>query len=68
MKNKIIIVNGDHNSVNSEILYKTWKKLNAQKSQQVNKIQAAQSQSQMSFNPLYLKPNQTIMISKDLVS
>ena len=28
MKNKIIIISGDPNSVNSEIIYKTWKKLN----------------------------------------
>ena len=28
MKNKIIIVSGDPNSINSEIIYKTWKKLN----------------------------------------
>ena len=28
MKNKIIIVAGDPNSINSEILYKTWKKIN----------------------------------------
>ena len=28
MKNKIIIVSGDPNSINSEIIYKSWKKLN----------------------------------------
>ncbi len=28
MKKKIIIVHGDPNSINSEIIYKTWKKLN----------------------------------------
>ena len=28
MKNKIILVSGDPNSINSEIIYKTWKKLN----------------------------------------
>ena len=26
MKNKILIVGGDPNSVNSEIIYKSWKK------------------------------------------
>ena len=29
MKNKIVIVGGDPNSINSEILFKTWKRLNA---------------------------------------
>ena len=28
MKNKILIVGGDPNSINSEILIKTWRKLN----------------------------------------
>ena len=28
MKNKIIIIGGDPNSINSEIIYKCWKKLN----------------------------------------
>ena len=28
MNKKIIIVGGDPNSINSEIIYKTWKKLN----------------------------------------
>ena len=28
MKNKIIIVSGDPNSINSEIIFKSWKKLN----------------------------------------
>jgi 4-hydroxy-L-threonine phosphate dehydrogenase PdxA len=28
MKNKIIIVSGDPNSINSEIIYKVWKKIN----------------------------------------
>ena len=28
MKEKIIIVGGDPNSINSEIIYKCWKKLN----------------------------------------
>ena len=28
MKKKIIIVGGDPNSINSEIIFKTWKKLN----------------------------------------
>ena len=28
MKNKIILTSGDPNSVNSEIIYKTWRKLN----------------------------------------
>ncbi len=28
MKNKIILLSGDPNSINSEIIYKTWKKLN----------------------------------------
>ena len=28
MKKKILILSGDPNSVNSEIIYKTWKKLN----------------------------------------
>ena len=28
MKNKIILVSGDPNSINSEIIYKTWKRLN----------------------------------------
>ena len=28
MKNKIIIVSGDPNSINSEIIFKCWKKLN----------------------------------------
>ena len=28
MKNKIIIIGGDPNSINSEILYKSWRKLN----------------------------------------
>ena len=27
MKNKILIVGGDPNSVNSEIIYKSWKKV-----------------------------------------
>ena len=27
MKNKIILVSGDPNSINSEIIYKSWKKL-----------------------------------------
>ena len=27
MKKKIIIIAGDPNSINSEIIYKTWKKL-----------------------------------------
>ena len=29
MKKKIIIVGGDPNSINSEIIFKTWKKLNS---------------------------------------
>ncbi len=29
MKNKIIIVSGDPNSINSEIIFKSWKKLNS---------------------------------------
>ena len=28
MKNKIIILSGDPNSINSEIIYKSWKKIN----------------------------------------
>ena len=28
MKNKIIIIAGDPNSINSEIIYKSWKKIN----------------------------------------
>ena len=28
MKKKIIIISGDPNSINSEIILKTWKKLN----------------------------------------
>ena len=28
MKNKIIIVSGDPNSINSELIFKAWKKLN----------------------------------------
>ena len=28
MKKKILIVSGDPNSINSEIIYKVWKKLN----------------------------------------
>ena len=28
MNNKIVIVSGDPNSVNSEIIFKSWKKLN----------------------------------------
>ena len=28
MKNKIIIVSGDPNSINSEIIYKCWKNIN----------------------------------------
>ena len=28
MKKKIIILSGDPNSINSEIIYKCWKKLN----------------------------------------
>ena len=28
MKKKIIIISGDPNSINSEIIYKSWKKLN----------------------------------------
>ena len=28
MSKKIIIISGDPNSVNSEIIYKVWKKLN----------------------------------------
>ena len=28
MKNKIIIISGDPNSINSEVIYKTWKKIN----------------------------------------
>ena len=31
MKNKIIILSGDPNSINSEIIYKSWKKLNFSK-------------------------------------
>ena len=27
MKNVILIISGDPNSINSEIIYKTWKKL-----------------------------------------
>ena len=30
MKNKIILISGDPNSINSEIIYKSWKKLNSQ--------------------------------------
>ena len=26
--NKIVLISGDPNSINSEIIYKTWKKLN----------------------------------------
>ena len=29
MKNNIIIIGGDPNSINSEILYKCWNKLNS---------------------------------------
>ena len=29
MKDKILIVSGDPNSINSEIIYKVWKKLNS---------------------------------------
>ena len=29
MKNKILIVGGDPNSINSEIIYKSWKKSNS---------------------------------------
>ena len=29
MKKKIIILGGDPNSINSEIIYKSWKKLNS---------------------------------------
>ena len=29
MKKKIIIVSGDPNSINSEIIFKSWKKLNS---------------------------------------
>ena len=28
MKKKIIIIAGDPNSINSEIIYKSWKKIN----------------------------------------
>ena len=28
MKNKIIILSGDPNSINSEIIFKAWRKLN----------------------------------------
>ena len=28
MKNKIIIIAGDPNSINSEIIYKSWKQIN----------------------------------------
>lgn len=35
MKNKIIIISGDPNSVNSEIIYKTWKKLNKKIKKQI---------------------------------
>ena len=28
MKNKIVILSGDPNSINSELIYKSWKKLN----------------------------------------
>ena len=28
MRNKIIIISGDPNSINSEIIYKSWKKIN----------------------------------------
>ena len=28
MKKKILIVSGDPNSINSELIFKTWKKLN----------------------------------------
>ena len=31
MKNKIIILSGDPNSINSEIIYKSWKNLNKDK-------------------------------------
>ena len=31
MKNKIIIISGDPNSINSEIIYKSWKNLNKHK-------------------------------------
>ena len=27
MKNKIIIISGDPNSINSEIIYKSWKRI-----------------------------------------
>ena len=29
MKNKILIVSGDPNSINSEIIYKSWKKMSS---------------------------------------
>ena len=29
MKNKILIFSGDPNSINSEIIYKGWKKINS---------------------------------------
>ena len=36
MKNKIILLSGDPNSINSEIIYKTWKKLsNSQKKKNI---------------------------------
>ena len=30
MKNKILILSGDPNSINSEIIYKSWKKISKQ--------------------------------------
>ena len=35
MKNKIILVSGDPNSINSEIIYKSWKKLKKSKKKRI---------------------------------
>ena len=35
MNKKILIITGDPNSINSEIIYKTWKKINNDQKKEV---------------------------------
>ena len=35
MKNKIILISGDPNSINTEIIYKTWRKLSTSKKKRI---------------------------------
>lgn len=61
MKNKIILISGDPNSINSEIIYKSWKKLNSQTKKKIyliTNLKLFQNQlKKLKYNLSFLKVN-----------